>query len=100
MWRPAWVLLLAVLLVPVAMPLSTYERRGLKSDAAIPPVWRQILGAILLCLGISLLAMFGYGGGPLPRFMVGSVDLDVGSFLLVIIGAATSGLLPRLRAAK
>lgn len=100
LWRPVWILLLAVLLVPVALPLSTYERRGLKSDSAIPPVWRQILGAILLCLGISLLAMFGYGGGPLPRFMVGSLDLDVGSFLLVIIGAATSGLLPRLRAAK
>jgi peptidoglycan/LPS O-acetylase OafA/YrhL len=98
--RPVWILLLAVLLVPVALPLSTYERRGLKSDSAIPPVWRQILGAILLCLGISLLAMFGYGGGPLPRFTVGSIDLDVGSFLLVIIGAATSGLLPRLRAAK
>lgn len=100
LWRPAWVLLLAVLLVPVALPLSTYERRGLKTDTAIPPVWRQIVGAMLLCIGISLLAMFGYGGGPLPRFMVGSIDLDVGSFLLVIIGAATSGLLPRLRAAK
>jgi hypothetical protein len=100
MWRPVWILMLAVVLVPVALPLSTYERRGLKSGSSTPAVWRQILGAILLCLGISLLAMFGYGGGPLPKFTIGSLDLDVGSFLLVIAGAAISGLLPRFRSAE
>ena len=48
-------------------------------------------------LGISLLAMYGYGGGPLPKLEVGSLQLDVGSFVLVIVGSGVSGLLPRFR---
>jgi hypothetical protein len=42
---------------------------------------------MMLCLGIALLALYGYGGGPIPR-------LDVMSFTLVVIGAGVSGLLP------
>ena len=41
---------------------------------------------MMLCLGIALLAMYGYGGGPVPR-------LDVVSFALVVAGAALSGVL-------
>ena len=45
---------------------------------------------MMICLGVSLLAMYGYGAGPIPK-------LDVGSFVLVIVGAGISGLLPRFR---
>ena len=48
-----------------------------------PGLWVVWLG----WLGISLLAMYGYGGGPVA-------NLDVMSFILVIVGAGTSGLLP------
>lgn len=85
--RPVWVAVLIALLIPVALLLSPLERRPRSADRAVPAPARQIVGAMMLCLGIALLAMYGYGGGPLPR-------LDVMSFLLVVVGAAISGLLP------
>jgi hypothetical protein len=95
LWRPVWIGVLLLLLVPVALPLSVFERRGRSADARIPSAKRQIIGATLICLGVALLAMFGYGGGPIPNLVLASVELDVGSFLLVILGASVSGLLPR-----
>jgi peptidoglycan/LPS O-acetylase OafA/YrhL len=85
--RPIWILVLVLLLVPVALLLSPLERRPRSADKAVPSPARQIGGAMLLCLGIALLALYGYGGGPLPR-------LDVASFAMVIVGASVSGLLP------
>jgi hypothetical protein len=86
--RPVWILILFCLLLPVALLLSPLERRGRAADAAIPGVGRQIAGAIMICLGVALLAMYGYGGGPIAR-------LDLISFSLVIVGSGISGLLPR-----
>jgi peptidoglycan/LPS O-acetylase OafA/YrhL len=86
--RPLWVGILAVLLVPVALPLSLLERRARKPDAPIPSAARQVAGAIMVCLGIALLAMWGFGGAPLPWF-------GVGAFGLVMFGAGVSGLLAR-----
>ena len=91
--RPVWTLILIALLIPVALLMSPLERRGRPTDAPVPSPARQIVGAMALCLGIALLAMYGYGGGPLPR-------LDLISFGLVVGGAALSGLLPQLRARK
>lgn len=88
--RPIWIGVLALLLLPTALALSPLERGGRKPGAAVPSATRQIVGATMLCLGISLLAMFGYGGGLFPR-------QDVASFALVIVGAGFSGLLPRFR---
>lgn len=95
--RPVWIVVLMILLVPVALPLSALERRGRSDTAAVPSPVRQIAGAMMICLGVALLALFGYGAGPLPRLTVGSLELDVGSFVLVIVGSAISGLLPRFR---
>ncbi len=88
--RPVWIAVLFVLLLPVALVLSPLERRGRPSDAKIPAPARQIAGAIMICLGVALLAMYGYGGGPFPR-------LDLASFSLVIVGSGISGLLPKFR---
>jgi len=88
--RPVWIAILLVLLLPVALLLSPLERSSRSPDSAIPSPARQIAGAMMLCLGISLLAMYGYGGGPLPR-------MDIASFTLVVVGAGVSGLLPRFR---
>jgi hypothetical protein len=93
LWRPAWVAVLMILLVPVALSLSSFERRGRSPGSATPTAARQIVGAMMICLGVALLAMYGYGGGPLPR-------LDVGSFVFVIIGAGISGVLPGLKSSQ
>ena len=84
--RPLWIGVLAIVLVPVALWLSAFERRGRSPNAPVPSAGRQVSGAILVCLGIALLAMWGFGGAPLRGF-------GVGAFALVIGGAFLSGLL-------
>ena len=84
--RPWWIGVLAIVLVPVALWLSAFERRGRSPNAPVPSAGRQVSGAILVCLGIALLAMWGFGGAPLRGF-------GVGAFALVIGGAFLSGLL-------
>jgi len=85
--RPVWIGILLVLLLPTALLLSPLERRS-RGDAAVPSAARQIIGAVMICLGVSLLAMYGYGGGFMPH-------LDKISFGLVIVGSGLSGLLFR-----
>lgn len=97
LWRPAWIAFLIAVLVAVALPMSVFERQGRSADAKVPSTVRQVIGALLLCLGVALLAMFGYGGSPIPDLVIGSLELDVGAFVLVIAGAALSGLLPRFK---
>jgi peptidoglycan/LPS O-acetylase OafA/YrhL len=86
--RPVWILVLFVLLLPIALLLSPLERRAQPAGAKVPAPARQIAGALMICLGVALVAMYGFGGGPFPR-------LDVVSFALVIVGSGISGLLPK-----
>ncbi len=84
--RPLWIGVLLILLLPVALLLSPLERRGRPADAPVPAAARQVAGAIMTGLGIALLAMWGFGGGPMPW-------LDVAALLLVVLGAGASGLI-------
>lgn len=86
MTRPIWIGVLLVFLLPVALLLSPLERRGRPADATTPASATQIFGAIMICLGISLLAMWGFGGGPKPW-------LDTAAFGLVVAGSIVSGVL-------
>jgi peptidoglycan/LPS O-acetylase OafA/YrhL len=88
--RPLWIGMLLVVLLPVAMSLSVFERRSRRPGAPVPSGIRQIIGATMLCLGLAVLALIGYGGDAMPW-------LDNTAFLLVIVGAGISGLLPRLK---
>ncbi len=88
--RPVWIAVLFTLLLPVALLLSPLERRGRPADAKVPAPARQIGGAIMICVGVAVIAMYGFGGGPVER-------LDLASFLLVIVGSGVSGLLPKFR---
>ena len=88
--RPVWIGALLVLLLPFSLLLSPFERRGRNPDAPVPAAARQIAAAAALCLGLAIIAMFGYGGGPSPY-------LSVGAFALVVAGAWFGGLLPRLK---
>ena len=85
--RPVWTLVLIVALTPVALLVSPLERKSRPKDAPVPSPARQIVGAMALCLGIAILAMYGYGGGSAMR-------LDMLAFALVVVGAGISGLLP------
>ena len=90
--RPVWIAVLLGLLTPVALLLSPLERSSRSTDSAIPSPVRQVTGAIMLSLGVALLAMYGFGGGQLlPRL---DLRVDLASFALVVIGAGISGLLP------
>ena len=84
--RPIWIGVLLVLLLPLALALSPLERRGRAKGAPVPAAARQVVGAVMTGFGIALLAMWGFGGGPMPW-------LDIAAFLLVIVGASMSGLL-------
>jgi hypothetical protein len=88
--RPVWIVSLYALLIPVALLLAPLERRARKAGTTAPPAWRQVGGAVLVCLGVALLARFGFGSAPLPF-------LDSAAFLLVVAGASISGLLAGFR---
>ena len=88
--RPLWLIVLSAALLPVALPLSTLERRALPAGRAVPNAPRLVGGAALICLGVATLALYGFGGGPWQGF-------DVTSILLVLVGASVCGLLPALK---
>jgi peptidoglycan/LPS O-acetylase OafA/YrhL len=88
--RPIWIAVLLAAVLPVTLLLSPLERRAHAADAAAPAASRLVGGAALLCLGVALLALFGFGSAPLPW-------LDIAAFLMVVAGAAISGLLPGLK---
>ena len=82
--RPLWIGFLTLLLVPLALVLSPLERRGRPTDAVVPGAVRQIAGAAAFCLGVALLALFGFGESPTDW-------VDIAAFALVFIGALTGG---------
>ena len=86
--RPLWIATLYACLIPIALALGPLERRSLPADSRIPAAPRLVSGALLVCAGVALLALFGFGSAPLPH-------LDIVSFILVIVGAGLSGLLPQ-----
>jgi hypothetical protein len=85
--RPLWIGFLFAMLLPAALLLAPLERRIRSSGSQIPSAARQITGAIITCIGIALLAMYGFGEPPRPY-------LDIQAFLMVVFGAGISGLVP------
>ena len=88
--RPVWLGVLYAVLLPVTFALAPLERRPRRADAPVPAAARQVGGAIMICLGIAYLALFGFGSAPLP-------GLDVVAFVVVIAGSWISGLLHGFR---
>ena len=84
--RPIWIAVLYAVLLPVTLLLAPLERRVRAADAVVPAAARQVGGAVLICVGVALLALLGFGSAPLP-------GLDVAAFVMVVAGAAISGLL-------
>ncbi len=88
--RPLWVAVLGTLLLPFALLLSPLERLSRGAGASDISALRQVAGAMLLCLGVALLARFGFADVPVP-------GLDIGAITLVVGGAAIAGVLPGFR---
>jgi peptidoglycan/LPS O-acetylase OafA/YrhL len=88
--RPVWLAVLYAILLPITFALAPLERRPRRADAPIPAATRQVGGAIMICLGVAYLALFGFGKAPLP-------GLDVTAFVLVLAGSWVSGLLHGFR---
>lgn len=86
--RPAWLLVMAVLLIPVALALSPLERIARPAHAATPPAWRLIAGAVFAGLGITLATLFGFDGAVM--------SLSNAGIIAVIGGAALCGISVRM----
>jgi hypothetical protein len=80
----AWIVGFAVVLVPVVLAASRFERGSGIANA--PPVWRQIVGAVLVGLGLGWLA---YTGGVADE----TDTLAWLPFLLPFAGAALAGMI-------
>ncbi len=85
--RPLWLGALTLVLIPVALALSPLERLQLNTKDTVPSAARQVGGAILICIGVAVLASFGFGDQPWQ-------SLDVLSLSTVLTGGIISGLLP------
>ena len=81
--RIPWVALLAVLLIPFLAAFGRFERAP-RPGGKTPRSWRLLLGSVLFCLGIALLALEGVGGGYL--------GVRVGVLALAFVGAGIGGV--------
>jgi fucose 4-O-acetylase-like acetyltransferase len=83
--RPLWMTSFLVALAPLALVFGRFERGGAGGPAA--SAWRQVVGAGLVCAGLSLLALFGIGGD-------GWLGLSWWIVLLPFVGAVLAGINP------
>lgn len=88
MLKPLWLIVLYAVLLPLALALGPLERRTLPKGAKTPPAALLVFGAILTCLGVALISLYGFGGAPVAGF-------GIGSFVMLALGAWASGLFTR-----
>ena len=83
--RPLWLASFLVALVPLTLIFGRFERGGAGGPAVA--AWRQVVGAGLVCGGLSLLALFGIAGD-------GWLGLSWWVLLLPVLGAVLAGVNP------
>ena len=81
--RIPWVVVLAVLLLPFLAAFGRFERAPIPGGKT-PRSWKLLLGSLLFCFGIALLALEGVGGGYL--------GVRVGVLALPFVGAVLAGV--------
>jgi hypothetical protein len=79
--RPPWVLAYFLLCLPFVALFMRFENLKAKPGAKPPPAWRLILGSIVACLGLALLAMSGIGADNI-------LGIRIVPFLLPFIGVS------------
>jgi len=76
--RLPWVMANAIALAPLVVAFGSFERpRAIKGPPA--PAWRYVVGALLTCAGLALLAAQGVGG-------YGRLGLNVWGLALAVAG--------------
>jgi len=83
--RPAWLLAMLAVLLPVVALMMRFERGGRRSpEGAAFAGGVQVTGALCLCLGVALLAGRGMGIEPLPWVRVLPLGLALTGAWLVL----------------
>jgi hypothetical protein len=82
--RPLWLFVYALVTLPFLLVFSRFERPATGADVKPAPVWLQLLGCAVACLGLSMLALDGVGGA-------GWLGLRWVPLLLPLVGAGIAG---------
>lgn len=83
--RPVWIAALTAALLFFWILFGRFER--LKTREHPIDTWRLVAGAVLVCIGLALLALKGVGGGNL-------FGIRVWLLILTFVGAALAGVIP------
>ena len=84
--RPFWLLVMLLALLPVVLLFGRFERGGRTAQAAgsKPVAWQQIVGAVLVSLGLALLASGGISAESLPYLRVLPLAMTFGGAALIL----------------
>jgi hypothetical protein len=84
--RPAWLLAMLLVLVPVVALFGRFEQGGREPPrgAAAPAAWTQVVGALLVSLGLALLAGYGMSGAPSPALRIVPLAMVLGGVALIV----------------
>jgi hypothetical protein len=85
--RPLWVLAYGVASLPFLLAFARFERPTSGESARTVPVWRQLLGCVIACTGLAMLALEGVGG-------TGWLGLRWIPLLTPLVGAGLAGFGP------
>ncbi len=89
--RPVWMAIFLIALTAFALAFGAFERSAAQKPA--PPAWRQIIGAVMICTGLSFLALKGIGSSAW-------LGVQWWAVLLPFFGAALSGVNPLARSSQ
>jgi len=84
--RPAWMLAMLLVLLPVVALLGRFEQGGRERavPAAAPLAWTQVAGTLLVSLGLGLLAGLGMSLPQFPYLRVGPLVMALGGVALIV----------------
>ena len=85
--RPLWLLVYAVVTVPFLLAFGRFERPSTGRASRPAAVWLQLLGCIVACAGLAMLALDGVGGE-------GWLGLRWIQLLTPLVGAGLAGFGP------
>jgi len=88
--RPVWIAFLAAVLMVFIAIFGRFEHTARSDAASALPGWRAVTGSLLVCAGLTALALEGIGSESWPGIRVWTVAT-------VFAGAALALGLPRLR---
>lgn len=84
--RPAWMLAMLLVLLPVVALLGRFEHGGRQGTvtAGSPAAWTQVVGALLVGLGLAILAGYGMGVPQFPYLRIVPLAMALGGVGLIV----------------